>query len=341
MYSYKNKKPLDYYNELEKKEIEIYEETFFCDNDVSDLKELDMKNILSRKVSKFEDFDYNLPQNIFLLKTYKGKIIVGRKIRSVLRIENKINAINCSMITSPMLLGFLKSRTYSNRKISIEFYPFTCEEKKYIFNDIKDNRLLDIYYPYKYKDYYSQKEEQSPETGWSFNPEKKEYLGYGEVYTAPEKYSMNGIIHFNVDTLFRSDVYKDIWVEVKDGKIISSRCNLDDQFKQILDSDEGSRYFGEFAFGLNPFIKKNYNDNLFNEKMLKTVHFAIGEPHYNTDNGNKSIMHWDLIVNMENGGEIYFDGKLVQKNGIFTDERLLGLNGTSDNNYQKRLSRNK
>jgi aminopeptidase len=163
----------------------------------------------------------------------------------------------------------------------------------------------------------------------------------GEVYTAPEKYSMNGIIHFNVDTLFRSDVYKDIWVEVKDGKIISSRCNLDDQFKQILDSDEGSRYFGEFAFGLNPFIKKNYNDNLFNEKMLKTVHFAIGEPHYNTDNGNKSIMHWDLIVNMENGGEIYFDGKLVQKNGIFTDERLLGLNGTSDNNYQKRLSRNK
>jgi isonocardicin synthase len=182
MYSYKNKKPLDYYNELEKKEIEIYEETFFCDNDVSDLKELDMKNILSRKVSKFEDFDYNLPQNIFLLKTYKGKIIVGRKIRSVLRIENKINAINCSMITSPMLLGFLKSRTYSNRKISIEFYPFTCEEKKYIFNDIKDNRLLDIYYPYKYKDYYSQKEEQSPETGWSFNPEKKEYLGYGEVH---------------------------------------------------------------------------------------------------------------------------------------------------------------
>ena len=182
MYSYKNKKPLDYYNELEKKEIEIYEETFFCDNDVSDLKELDMKNILSRKVSKFEDFDYNLPQNIFLLKTYKGKIIVGRKIRSVLRIENKINAINCSMITAPMLLGFLKSRAYNNRKISIEFYPFTCEEKKYIFNDIKDNRLLDIYYPYKYKDYYSQKEEQSPETGWSFNPEKKEYLGYGEVH---------------------------------------------------------------------------------------------------------------------------------------------------------------
>jgi aminopeptidase len=76
-------------------------------------------------------------------------------------------------------------------------------------------------------------------------------------------------------------------------------------------------------------------------KKSKNGSFCNWRPHYNTDNGNKSIMHWDLIVNMENGGEIYFDGKLVQKNGIFTDERLLGLNGTSDNNYQKRLSRNK
>lgn len=154
----------------------------------------------------------------------------------------------------------------------------------------------------------------------------------GEVYTAPEKYSMNGTLHFNMDTFFRSDTYKDIWVDVKDGKIISSSCNLDDKFKQILDSDDGARYFGEFAFGLNPYIQKNYNDNLYNEKMLKTVHFAIGEPHYNTDNGNKSIMHWDLIVNMENGGKIYFDDKLIQENGLFVDKDLLDLNYISVKN---------
>ncbi len=148
----------------------------------------------------------------------------------------------------------------------------------------------------------------------------------GEVYTAPEKFSMNGKIHFNVDTFFRSDTYKDIKIIIKNGKIIDSQCNLDGKFKQILDSDEGSRYFGEFAFGLNPYIKRNYNDNLFNEKMIKTVHFAIGEPHYDTDNGNRSIMHWDLIVNMEKGGRIYFDDKLIQKNGIFVDERLTELN---------------
>ena len=148
----------------------------------------------------------------------------------------------------------------------------------------------------------------------------------GEVYTAPEKYSMNGEIYFSFDTFFRGKTYQNIWVKVKNGKIIDSKCSLDEEFKKILDSDEGSRYFGEFAFGLNPYIERNYNDNLFNEKMVKTVHFAIGEPHYNTDNGNKSIMHWDLIVNMQNGGLIYFDDVLVQKDGVFIDERLVDLN---------------
>ena len=182
MYSYKNKKPLDYYNELEKKEIEIYNDTYFGENDITNINEIDLNNIFYRKTVIFEDYDYNLPQNIFLLKPYKGKIIVGRKIRSILRIENKINAINCSMITAPMLLGFLKKRNLKNRKIKIEYYPFTKEEKKFIFNEIKKNRKIDIYYPYKYRDFYTGKEETSPATGWTFNPEKKEYLGYGEVH---------------------------------------------------------------------------------------------------------------------------------------------------------------
>lgn len=161
----------------------------------------------------------------------------------------------------------------------------------------------------------------------------------GEVYTAPEKYSMNGEIYFSFDTFFRGKTYKNIWVKVKNGKIIDSKCSLDEEFKKILNSDSGSRYFGEFAFGLNPYIEKNYNDNLFNEKMIKTVHFAIGEPHYNTDNGNRSIMHWDLIVNMQNGGLIYFDDVLIQKNGIFLDERLLDLNYNIEKGKSKKLVR--
>ncbi len=148
----------------------------------------------------------------------------------------------------------------------------------------------------------------------------------GELYTAPEKYSMNGIIHFNVDSYFRGKVYKDIILEVVDGKIVNSNCNLDQEFKMLLDSDAGSRYFGEFAFGLNPYIDRNYNDNLFNEKMSRTIHFAVGYPHCDTDNGNESLVHWDLIVDMKNGGEIYFDDVLIQKEGLFTLKEIQKLN---------------
>lgn len=182
MKSYKNKYPLDYYNELEKEEINIYNEMYFENENVETISDINCKDILSRDTIIFEDYDYNLPQNIFIISSYKGQKIVGRKIRSVLRIENKINAINCSMITSPMLLGFLKKKIKEGRKITIEYFPFTNEEKKYVFEELKSNRLYDIYYPYKYRDFDSNKEEKSPETGWTFNPEKKEYLGYGEVH---------------------------------------------------------------------------------------------------------------------------------------------------------------
>ena len=182
MQSYENKYPLDYYNELEQEEIKIYNELFFNSDDIKNIMNINCKNILSRDTLVFKDYDYNLPQNIFVISSYKGQKIVGRKIRSVLRIENKINAINCSMITAPMLLGFLKKRSKKGKRITIEYFPFTNEEKKYIFNDLKNNRLYDIYYPYKYRDFNTNKEEKSPDNGWTFNPEKKEYLGYGEVH---------------------------------------------------------------------------------------------------------------------------------------------------------------
>lgn len=180
--SYNNERPLDYYNELEKKEIEIYNLINFDSSKIVDIDSINIKDIFNRKSEKFEDYDYNLPQNIFLIEKYKGKIIVGRKIRSVLRIENKINSINCSMITAPMLLGFLNKREIKKRKITINYFPFTNEEKKYIFNNIKNDRKINIYYPYKYRDFFTKKEEVSPTTGWSFNARRKKYLGYGEAH---------------------------------------------------------------------------------------------------------------------------------------------------------------
>ncbi len=175
---YNNDTPYTY-EEMEEIEKKIYKKYFFSSNE---LCKIDIENICSRNTKVFDDRDYNLPQNIFIIKNYKGITIVGRKLWSVLSIENKINAINCSMITAPMLLGVLKGRSRNNRKIKIEYYPFTNIEKNTIFEELKENRKFDIYYPYKYRDYITNKEEVSPETGWSFNPAKKEYLGYGEVH---------------------------------------------------------------------------------------------------------------------------------------------------------------
>ncbi len=147
----------------------------------------------------------------------------------------------------------------------------------------------------------------------------------GEVYTAPEKYSVNGKILFDVDSYFRGVVYKNIKFEVKDGKIINYSCNENEALGNILSSDEGASYFGEFAVGLNPFITKNYNDNLFNEKMVRTIHMAIGNSHSDSKNGNESIIHWDLIKDMSKDCEMWFDDKLVYKNGQFIITELEDL----------------
>lgn len=144
----------------------------------------------------------------------------------------------------------------------------------------------------------------------------------GEVYTAPEKYSVNGHIFFDVDSYFRGDTYKGIYFTVKNGKIVDCSCNITEKLKHILNSDSGSSYFGEFAFGLNPYITRNYNDNLFNEKMSRTIHMAIGRSHPDSNNGNDSIIHWDLIKNMQKDCQIYFDDKLVYENGEFTIKEL-------------------
>ena len=144
----------------------------------------------------------------------------------------------------------------------------------------------------------------------------------GEVYTAPEKYSVNGTILFDVDSYFRGVVYKDIKFIVKDGKIVDFCCNERERLAEILNSDEGASYFGEFAIGLNPFITRNFNDNLFNEKMVQTIHMAIGNSHSDSKNGNYSIIHWDLIKNMKEECQIWFDNKLVYENGHFTIDEL-------------------
>lgn len=156
----------------------------------------------------------------------------------------------------------------------------------------------------------------------------------GEVYTAPLKNSINGHIQFNTDTVYGGTFYSNVYLEFKDGKIIKveSRANNDKLQKQIS-VDEGARYMGEFAIGVNPYIRKEMLDILFDEKIACSLHMAIGNSYNDeTFNGNRSSVHWDLVLIQDKahgGGEIWFDDKLVRKDGLFVLPELKKLNPDS------------
>lgn len=153
----------------------------------------------------------------------------------------------------------------------------------------------------------------------------------GEVYTAPVKNSINGVIQFNTDTVYEGDCFSNIRLEFKDGKIVKGTSMVNnDKFQKLLNLDEGSRYMGEFALGVNPFITKPMLDILFDEKISGSLHMAIGNSYNDeTFNGNRSAIHWDLVLIQtaeHGGGEIWFDDKLIRKDGKFVIKELEGLN---------------
>jgi aminopeptidase len=152
----------------------------------------------------------------------------------------------------------------------------------------------------------------------------------GEVYSCPVRDSVNGVITYNAASMRNGVLFRDVRFEIKDGKIIDATCSGDnDKLNEILDSDEGARYFGEFALGVNPYIDTPMLDTLFDEKIGGSFHLTPGQAYDATDNGNKSAVHWDL-VNIQTpewgGGEIKFDGKLIRKDGLFVVPELEGLN---------------
>ncbi len=154
----------------------------------------------------------------------------------------------------------------------------------------------------------------------------------GEVYTAPIKNSVNGTITYNTPCPYQGTTFRDVSLTFKDGKIIEARADQKDKINKIFDIDEGARYIGEFALGVNPLITKPMGDILFDEKICGSLHFTPGLAYKAADNGNVSSIHWDMVLIQRKefgGGEIYFDGQLIRKDGIFVLPELEGLNPES------------
>lgn len=151
----------------------------------------------------------------------------------------------------------------------------------------------------------------------------------GEVFTAPVKDSMNGTIAFNSPSLEEGTTYEGIRFTFKDGKIVDAHSTEQQKLLKILDTDEGSRYIGEFALGLNPLITRPMKDTLYDEKIAGSMHLAVGRAYDDADNGNHSSVHWDLVLIQTpewGGGQIYFDDVLVRDDGRFVLPELQGLN---------------
>jgi len=151
----------------------------------------------------------------------------------------------------------------------------------------------------------------------------------GEVYTAPVKDSVNGFMTFNTPSEEQGFTFENIRFEFKDGKIVNATANDTKRVNELLDTDEGARYIGEFAFGVHPYILKPMKDTLFDEKIAGSFHFTPGMAYEEADNGNRSAVHWDLVMIQRKeygGGEIWFDGELIRKDGLFVPEDLHCLN---------------
>ncbi len=152
----------------------------------------------------------------------------------------------------------------------------------------------------------------------------------GEVFTAPVRDSVNGTITYNTPSPYNGYVYHDVSLTFKDGKIVECHASNDEEkLKELFDTDEGSKYVGEFSFGLNPKIMNPMGDILFDEKIAGSIHFTPGSSYDECDNGNKSKVHFDMVLIQREeygGGEIYLDDVLVRKDGKFVLPELENLN---------------
>ena len=151
----------------------------------------------------------------------------------------------------------------------------------------------------------------------------------GECFSCPVKDSVEGHIQFNTPTIYAGTKFENVRLEFAHGKIVKATANNTKKLNEILDTDAGARYIGEFSLGFNPHILSPMCDILFDEKIAGSLHFTPGQAYEVADNGNRSAVHWDMVLIQRKewgGGEVWFDGELIRKNGLFLPSDLRGLN---------------
>jgi len=141
----------------------------------------------------------------------------------------------------------------------------------------------------------------------------------GEIFTGPVEESVNGRVRFSYPCAYRGNEVSGVELVFEDGRVVSAQADKNQDFlERMLDTDEGSRYLGEFAIGLNYGVEHVTKNILFDEKIGGSIHMALGAGYPETGSENESAIHWDLITDMRDGGEIIVDGEVFYKDGYFT-----------------------
>jgi aminopeptidase len=159
--------------------------------------------------------------------------------------------------------------------------------------------------------------------------EGRRNLPDGECYTAPVRDSVAGTIAYNTPSLYLGTTYERVRFTFEGGRIVRAEGEPQAALDRLLDTDEGARYVGEFSLGFHPYITRPIKDTLFDEKIAGSLHFTPGQAYQTADNGNRSKVHWDLVLIQTppwGGGEVWFDGERIRKDGRFVIPELEGLN---------------
>ena len=151
----------------------------------------------------------------------------------------------------------------------------------------------------------------------------------GEIFTAPVRDSVNGHIKYNTKTMYNGVEFENIFFRFEDGRIVEAYSDINnDKLEDILNIDEGARHIGEFAIGLNKEITRPIQNTLYDEKIAGSFHFTPGATYFETDNGNESKIHWDIVYleKEDDESKMYFDDVLIREKGQFVIDELKSLN---------------
>ena len=150
------------------------------------------------------------------------------------------------------------------------------------------------------------------------NSDGKKNMPSGEVFTSPVEDSVNGWVKFNFPTVYRGRRLEGVELRFEDGKVVEASASKNEDFlKSQLGADAGSSFLGEFAMGTNKGIQRFTGDTLFDEKIGGTIHMALGSGFKEIGGQNESSVHWDMVYDMRQGGEIHVDDELFYKDGEF------------------------